>query len=211
MTFALVLHVLVGLSPVLAFLALSAWAFASPLGAAPDDDYHLVSTWCAVGGSEECRPGTEDTTRSMDSEFGEVTCYAGLPKTFRADRGEVQLHPEAAKRLIREVRSPEWRQAFLALPLAQRKAQIEALRRESEAQKRIKPMEIMDVNPAAVLQALTFHRCTRLIHGHTHRPSHHLLEIDGRACERWVLPDWYENGGYLACDAEGCQLLAWPA
>lgn len=110
-----------------------------------------------------------------------------------------------------EVRSPEWRQAFLALPLAQRKAQIEALRRESEAQKRIKPMEVMDVNPAAVLQALTFHRCTRLIHGHTHRPAHHRLEIDGRTCERWVLPDWYEKGGHLACDAAGCRLFEWPA
>jgi UDP-2,3-diacylglucosamine hydrolase len=110
-----------------------------------------------------------------------------------------------------EVRSPEWRQAFLALPLAQRKAQIEALRRESEAQKRSKPMEIMDVTPDAVLQGLTFHRCTRLIHGHTHRPAHHVLEAAGRPCERWVLPDWYEKGGYLACDEDGCRLLDWPA
>jgi hypothetical protein len=38
---------LVHLVPVLAFLALSAWAFASPIGASPDDDYHLASVWCA--------------------------------------------------------------------------------------------------------------------------------------------------------------------
>jgi UDP-2,3-diacylglucosamine hydrolase len=110
-----------------------------------------------------------------------------------------------------EVRSPEWRQAFLALPLPQRKAQIEVLRRESEAQKRIKPMDIMDVNPGAVLQELTFHRSTLLIHGHTHRPARHRLEISGQACERWVLPDWYVKGGYLSCDAAGCRLLDWPA
>jgi UDP-2,3-diacylglucosamine hydrolase len=111
-----------------------------------------------------------------------------------------------------EVRSPEWRQAFLALPLARRKAQIEALRQESEAQKRGKPMEIMDVNPDAVLRTLTFHRCRRLIHGHTHRPALHRLELDGSACERWVLPDWHDKGGgYLACDAAGCRLRAWPA
>lgn len=110
-----------------------------------------------------------------------------------------------------EVRSPEWQQAFLALPLAQRKAQIEALRRESEAQKRIKPTDIMDVSPDAVLQELTFHRCTRLIHGHTHRPALHRFEIDGCACERWVLPDWYEKGGFLACNAVGWRLLDWPA
>ncbi|MCY7413574.1 MAG: DUF2142 domain-containing protein [Salinibacterium sp.] len=35
------------LAPVLALLALSAWAFASPVGASPDDDYHLASIWCA--------------------------------------------------------------------------------------------------------------------------------------------------------------------
>lgn len=126
--------------------------------------------------------------------------------------GDTLCTDDAAYQAFRaEVRSPEWRQAFLALPLAQRKAQIEALRRESEAQKRTKPMEIMDANPAAVLQALTFHRCTRLVHGHTHRPAHHRLEFDGRACERWVLPDWYEKGGYLSCDSDGWRLLGWPA
>ena len=35
------------LVPVLALLALSAWVFASPIGASPDDDYHLASIWCA--------------------------------------------------------------------------------------------------------------------------------------------------------------------
>lgn len=38
---------LVWLAPVLALLALGAWAFASPIGASPDDDYHLASIWCA--------------------------------------------------------------------------------------------------------------------------------------------------------------------
>jgi UDP-2,3-diacylglucosamine hydrolase len=126
--------------------------------------------------------------------------------------GDTLCTDDAAYQAFRsEVRSPEWRQAFLALPILQRKAQIEALRRESEAQKRIKPMDIMDVHPAAVVQGLTFHRCTRLIHGHTHRPARHQFEVDGRASERWVLPDWYEKGGYLACDAKGCRLIDWPA
>lgn len=34
-------------APLLAVLALSAWAFASPIGSSPDDDYHLASIWCA--------------------------------------------------------------------------------------------------------------------------------------------------------------------
>jgi UDP-2,3-diacylglucosamine hydrolase len=28
--------------------------------------------------------------------------------------------------------------------------------------------------------------------------------VDDHACERWVLNDWYERGGYLCCDADGC-------
>lgn len=35
------------LAPVFALIALSAWAFASPIGSSPDDDYHLASIWCA--------------------------------------------------------------------------------------------------------------------------------------------------------------------
>ncbi|PKO70790.1 MAG: UDP-2,3-diacylglucosamine hydrolase, partial [Betaproteobacteria bacterium HGW-Betaproteobacteria-14] len=62
----------------------------------------------------------------------------------------------------------------------------------------------MDVNPDAVLQALTLHQCTRLIHGHTHRPARHDHVAGGKHCERWVLPDWYETGGYLACAGSGC-------
>lgn len=64
------------LAPVLALIALSAWAFASPLGAGPDDDYHLVSIWCANGGSEDCGPGSEESTRTVPATFPDIACYA---------------------------------------------------------------------------------------------------------------------------------------
>ena len=64
------------LAPVFAMLALGAWAFASPVGAGPDDDYHLISIWCASGGSAECQPGSDDGHRSLDAGFRGVVCYA---------------------------------------------------------------------------------------------------------------------------------------
>lgn len=67
------------LAPLLAFLALAAWAFASPIGAAPDDDYHLVSAWCAVGGGTDCESGSDATSRTLPGEFESVTCYAQNP------------------------------------------------------------------------------------------------------------------------------------
>lgn len=102
------------------------------------------------------------------------------------------------------VRDPQWQATFLAKPLAQRKAQIEELRRRSETEKSLKAADIMDVNQHAVAAALRAHHYPRLIHGHTHRPARHEHHIDGMLCERWVLPDWYETGGYLRCDASGC-------
>ena len=94
-------------------------------------------------------------------------------------------------------RSEAWQREFLARPLAERRHAIVDMREKSKEEVQAKPAEIMDVNDAAVAQALRAHAVTRLVHGHTHRPGRHALTIDGRPAERWVLPDWYGRGGYL--------------
>ena len=104
-----------------------------------------------------------------------------------------------------QVRDPAWQKNFLALPLAARKRQIEAVRQTSESEKQRKPPEIMDVNQAAVEALLRERSYPRLIHGHTHRPARHVHSVDGRSCERWVLSDWYRTGSYLRCDESGCR------
>ncbi len=109
------------------------------------------------------------------------------------------------------VRSKAWITEFLGRPLDERKAEIEALRRRSEAEKRVKSMAIMDVSERAVIETFRHHGLTRLIHGHTHRPAHHRLVVDGVDCERWVLADWYDRGSYLLSDASGTRSLPWPA
>jgi UDP-2,3-diacylglucosamine hydrolase len=93
---------------------------------------------------------------------------------------------------------------FLAQPLDARKAQMLGMRADSERSKQAKTAEIMDVAPAAVEQVLRAHGYPRLIHGHTHRPGRHVHMVDGHACERWVLTDWYGRAGYLRCDPDGC-------
>lgn len=107
-----------------------------------------------------------------------------------------------------QVRQPAWRNNFLAQPLAQRKAQIEQLRKMSEDQKQTKAMDIMDVNLASVAELFRAHHYPRMIHGHTHRQKHHLHDVDGKTCERWVLGDWHSTGNALRCDAEGCSFQA---
>ena len=97
----------------------------------------------------------------------------------------------------RVARSPDWQREFLAKPRAERRNLIVGLREKSKAVVQAKPADIMDVNDAAVARDMQAHRVTRLVHGHTHRPGRHALSLDGRPAERWVLPDWYEGGGYL--------------
>jgi UDP-2,3-diacylglucosamine hydrolase len=104
-------------------------------------------------------------------------------------------------------RSDAWRREFLSAPLGRRRERAGALRDQSEAHKKAKSAEIMDVNTEAVHDAFVRHAVTRLIHGHTHRPAHHVLDVAGRQCERWVLPDWYRQGGYLSVENGAARLV----
>ena len=95
------------------------------------------------------------------------------------------------------VRAPAWQHAFLAQPLTERKRQIEALRQQSEINKKYQAAAdpaLMDVNRHVIDDFLHDHGYPTLIHGHTHRPMKHDHIVDGIHCERWVLTDWKEVG-----------------
>jgi len=95
----------------------------------------------------------------------------------------------------RMVRSMEWQQDFLARPLPERRSEVENLRRRSAEAMQGKTAAIMDANAAAIRAALTAHGCMRLIHGHTHRPSHEHIQLASGSAERWVLSDWDTGRG----------------
>jgi len=102
---------------------------------------------------------------------------------------------------------PTRRDRLLSRPYFVRRMIASAMRFGSRRATSAKDEVIMDVNADAVAAALRRHRVTRLIHGHTHRPAHHELMVDGHACERWVLADWYRAASYLRIDANGIEAL----
>ncbi len=160
-------------------------------------------------------PGNRDFL--VGEQFSQLAGITILPDPFVLDvggrttllsHGDQFCTDDAAYQAFRaQVREPAWQQTFLAKSLAERRNIARAIREHSEHAKSDKKPEIMDVNQQAVADAFRSHGVTRVIHGHTHRPAHHLAEIDGIRRERWVLPDWYETGGYLACDDAGCRAL----
>jgi UDP-2,3-diacylglucosamine hydrolase len=151
----------------------------------------------------------------VGERFGAATGATLLPDPSLAD-GVLLMHGDTLctddldyQAWRRTARSEAWQRDFLAKPLAERRATVEGLRETSKEVIQSKPAEIMDVNGAAVREAFRRHGVTRLIHGHTHRPGVHRLEVDGRRCERWVLPDWYGRGGYLELANGKPRLVRW--
>ncbi|WP_090046807.1 UDP-2,3-diacylglucosamine diphosphatase [Limnohabitans sp. 2KL-27] len=84
-----------------------------------------------------------------------------------------------------QARSPEWQQAFLAKPLAERQEFARSLRALSESQKH-EGMSFADADLDMGLFWLAQAQADLLVHGHTHRPADHAL---GPAL-RHVLSDW---------------------
>jgi hypothetical protein len=72
-------------APLLAFIALLAWAFASPMGASPDDDFHLVSIWCASASADaHCTPGADAVSRTVPVALVHSGCFVPDPKKSAA-------------------------------------------------------------------------------------------------------------------------------
>jgi UDP-2,3-diacylglucosamine hydrolase len=99
------------------------------------------------------------------------------------------------------VRNPDWQQDFLAKPLAERREFARQAREQSQSATASKPMEIMDVNQSAVAELIQQSGQTRIIHGHTHRPAVHQIQLAEPVAgetdaTRLVLGDWHKKGWY---------------
>ena len=121
-----------------------------------------------------------------------------------------------------QTRHHDWQARFLAQPLAARLAFAAQARAASrERQQTLKSDDhaqfetITDVSPTTVHETLARYGVSTLIHGHTHRPATHDLDVNGRACRRIVLGDWFTRGtaargSVLRVDAQEAVLSALP-
>lgn len=67
--------------PLLLLGALLSWALASPVGASPDDGYHMASIWCGTGLKEGiCEPGETPQERRVPAQLQDsADCFAYDP------------------------------------------------------------------------------------------------------------------------------------
>jgi UDP-2,3-diacylglucosamine hydrolase len=156
-----------------------------------------------LGGGFEARTGARLITDPLLIELhGEPVLLTHGDALCTADH--------SYQRLRALVREPTWQRRFLALPLAMRRALAERARAGSRRHVSYTAADIMDADPGAVLAVMRACGVKTLVHGHTHRPAVHALELDGESARRIVLGDWHRQGSCLSWGASGFSLEALP-
>ena len=107
-------------------------------------------------------------------------------------------------------RNPDWQAMMLAKSIEERIAFATQAREESKARGESVSDEIMDVNQDAVIALLREQGIATLLHGHTHRPAIHDVDLGDRSAKRIVLGDWYEQGSIVRWDTNGPRLEVMP-
>ena len=107
-------------------------------------------------------------------------------------------------------RDPAWQAMMRAKPLAERIAFAEHAREQSRQYNNAVGEDIMDVNQDAVIGTFRNRGVDILLHGHTHRPAVHDIDLKDRKVRRIVLGDWYEQGSVLRWDENGPRLESLP-
>ena len=110
---------------------------------------------------------------------------------------------EGYMRLRRWLRNPVSLFILHSLSLSRRQKIGQKLRSTSRTETRMKASDIVDVTPEEVVHVMSRHKVLTLVHGHTHRPASHDLQIDGQPARRIVLGDWDRQGWALQIDSSG--------
>lgn len=95
------------------------------------------------------------------------------------------------------VRSHAWQSEMLIKTLSERLMIAQQLREKSLEATEKKKEYIMDVNNETVIKIMKEYDADILIHGHTHRPNVHKLQIGQKDIKRIVLGDWYDRSFIL--------------
>lgn len=82
---------------------------------------------------------------------------------------------------------------FNSLPKSSRVKIAQKLRANSHKHQKGKPMDILDVTPLAILEAMTKYDVSVMIHGHVHRPKIH----SENEKHRLVLGDWGKEASFI--------------
>lgn len=125
-------------------------------------------------------------------------------ETVLLSHGDIYCTDDIQYQAVRKMtRDPKWQATMLTRSLEERISFSEQARADSKAHGDNIDQAITDVNQAAIKSALRQANVTLMLHGHTHRPAVHEIEVDGKQARRIVLGDWYQHGSVVRWDRNG--------
>lgn len=105
------------------------------------------------------------------------------------------------------LRSNAFQRDFLAKQIQERKIIAEQIRGKSQKVSREKAEDIMDVTPEEVIEVMNQAKTSILIHGHTHRPAIHEIDLKIGPGTRYVLGDWHTSTQFLRANGSDMELV----
>jgi len=105
------------------------------------------------------------------------------------------------------LRSAAFQRDFLSKQMPERRILAEQIRGKSQKVSREKAEEIMDVTPEEVIKVMDQAKASVLVHGHTHRPAVHEVDLHFGAGTRYVLGDWHTSMQFLKATDSDLQLV----
>jgi UDP-2,3-diacylglucosamine hydrolase len=135
-----------------------------------------------------------------------IDCYGHAVTLIHGDRE--CLADVEYQQFRRQVRTPEWRQAFLTQSLKARREFAAQARARSRDHTQGAAAYLLDADAAALQALIEAEQASVLIHGHTHRPAIHALHTAHGPGLRVVLGAWHHHPSLLHASAEGLCLQA---
>lgn len=143
----------------------------------------------------------------IDSVFSEATHCRLLEEAVRVNLNGVAtllLHGDtlctqdhAYQRYRKLSRHPLTRKLILKTGLKMRQRVAQLLKTISRNKKKTTETEIMDTEEKTVVEFARHYQVDKIIHGHTHRPNRHPIDLGDRIGERIVLGSWQQQCNYL--------------
>lgn len=138
--------------------------------------------------------------------YGQAVLLTHGDSLCSLDVRHLRFRKMTEKRLLRQI--------FLSLPISLRQSIAKKMRSSSKNHTKTLSAHMMDVTDSSVVKYMTQYQTQYLIHGHTHRPEIHQVQLGSSSenpmqGERIVLGAWHDQGNALKWYADGNKELIW--
>lgn len=151
-----------------------------------------------VRGNRDFLVGKRFARRTGVQILSEMTTIEHAELQILVGHGDLLCTDDVRYLEFRRKVDQKWLQwVFNRLPFSWRVNIAKNVQGKTRNDKASKSFDIMDVNEQEVIRVMEEHHVSLMIHGHTHRPNTHQVQLNNGVGKRIVLSDWDHSPSYL--------------